>query len=75
MQNNTLLIVGSIAIDSIETPFDSRKNILGGSTTYSLVVSGENVPTSIVGIVGYDFPKEGMKIFKKYSNNLADLII
>ena len=65
MQNNTLLIVGSIAIDSIETPFDNRKNILGGSTTYSLVVSGENVPTSIVGIVGYDFPKEGMKIFKK----------
>ena len=50
MQNNTLLIVGSIAIDSIETPFDSRKNILGGSTTYSLVVSGENVPTSIVGL-------------------------
>ena len=75
MQNNTLLIVGSIAIDSIETPFDSRKNILGGSTTYSLLVSGENVPTSIVGIVGNDFPKEGMKIFKKYSNNLDDLII
>ena len=52
MSHNSILIVGSIAIDTVETPFEKQSNVLGGSTTYSLVASGKSSHISVVGIVG-----------------------
>mgnify|MGYP001312470726 CR=1 FL=1 len=52
MSRNSILIVGSIAIDTIETPFEKKSNVLGGSTTYSLIASGKTSNISVVGIVG-----------------------
>ena len=75
MNQNSVLIVGSIALDSIETPSDKRTNVIGGSTTYSLIAASRFSKTSIVGIVGSDFPKEGLKLYETYADNLEDLKI
>lgn len=69
-----LLIVGSIGLDDIETPFDKIKNALGGSTTYiSLAASYFSGPVEIVGIVGDDFSKEHMKMLEEHNIDLEGL--
>ena len=73
MSHNSILIVGSIAIDTIETPFEKKSDVLGGSTTYSLVASGKKTDVSVVGIVGNDFPNEGYSLYRSYANDLSDL--
>jgi sugar/nucleoside kinase (ribokinase family) len=62
-----LLIVGSIGLDDIETPFDKIEGALGGSTTYiSLAASYFTGPVSIVGVVGDDFPQEHIKMLEDH---------
>ncbi len=73
MSNNSILIVGSIAIDTVETPFEKQSNVLGGSTTYSLIASGKSLDISVVGIVGEDFPAEARALYNSYANDLSDL--
>ena len=73
MSNNSILIVGSIAIDTVETPFEKQSNVLGGSSTYSLVASGKSLDISVVGIVGEDFPAEARALYNSYANDLSDL--
>ncbi len=69
-----LLIVGSIGLDDIETPFDKIQNALGGSTTYiSLAANYFSGPVEIVGIVGNDFPKEHLKMLEDHNIDLEGL--
>ena len=75
MNENSVLIVGSIGLDTIETPTQRQENKIGGSTTYSLIAASRNIPVSIVGIIGNDFPDEGHSIFNSYAKNLDDLQI
>ena len=75
MSHKSILIVGSIALDTIETPVEKRSNVLGGSTTYSLVASGRQSEVSIVGIVGNDFPSDGHSLYQSYASDLSDLKI
>lgn len=71
-----LLVVGSIGLDDIETPFDKVTNALGGSTTYiSLAASYFTGPVSIVGVVGDDFPKEHIKMLEDHDIILDGLQI
>ncbi len=54
-----LLVVGSLALDSVETPFDKVDAALGGSANYiSLAASYFSGPVQVVGVVGSDYPKE-----------------
>lgn len=69
----SLLIAGSIAIDSIETPNDKRENILGGSVTHALIPSGKRVPVFPVGIVGSDFSDEGSQIYETFSETTENI--
>ena len=73
MSRNSILIVGSIAIDTIETPFEKKSDVLGGSTTYSLVASGKKTDVSVVGIIGNDFPNQGYSLYRSYADDLSDL--
>jgi len=75
MRNDSVLIVGSIALDLIETPYARKENVIGGSTTYALVAASKMAPVSIVGVIGDDFPKKGMALYEKYAHNLNDLKI
>ncbi|GAB1441492.1 PfkB family carbohydrate kinase [Ignavibacteriales bacterium] len=72
----SLLIVGSVAFDSVETPFRSVDNALGGSATYiSLAASYFTAPVYIVGVVGSDFPKRYLDLLEAHNVNLTGLQI
>jgi len=71
-----LLVVGSIGLDDIETPFDKIENALGGSTTYiSLAASYFTGPVSIVGVVGTDFNSEHIRMLENHNVDLEGLQI
>ena len=72
MSSQSITIVGSVALDTIETPFNRKENLIGGSATYATIASGRSSPVYPVGIVGNDFPKDGFEIFQKYSADLSD---
>jgi sugar/nucleoside kinase (ribokinase family) len=73
---NRLLIVGTVAFDSIETP-DTRVNkVLGGAATHiSISASLFNINSAVISIVGGDFPYEYFKIFKKRNIDISELKI
>lgn len=72
----SLLVVGSVALDSIETPFGSAKNALGGSATYiSAAASYFTAPIRLVGVVGGDFPKENINFLESRGIDLDGLQI
>jgi sugar/nucleoside kinase (ribokinase family) len=53
-----LLVVGSVALDSIETPSDKRENVLGGSAVHFSYAASFFSPVKLVGVVGEDWPAE-----------------
>jgi sugar/nucleoside kinase (ribokinase family) len=70
----SVLVVGSLAVDSIETPFGSAPKALGGSATYiSAAASYFTNPIRLVGVVGGDFPKEGLKFLEERHVDLDGL--
>ena len=60
-----LTVFGTIALDTTRTPFRIESNILGGAATFAAVASSFFTDTSIVGIVGSDFPSEYRSILDK----------
>ena len=58
MSQNPVLIVGSVALDSVQTPSGKAERALGGAAVYSSVAASFFAPVRIVGVVGEDFPKE-----------------
>lgn len=71
-----LLVVGSLGLDTVETPFDKVEDALGGSATYiSLSASYFGGPVEIVGVVGSDFPKEYIKIMEDHEVDVEGLQI
>ena len=61
----SILVIGSVALDSVETPFGKRKEILGGSATFFSIAASFFSPVDIVAVVGEDFPKRYVALFKK----------
>lgn len=68
-----LVIVGSIGIDTIETPREKRVEILGGSVSYACAAASFFVKTGMVGVVGTDFPPEHRALWEKMGIDLAGL--
>ena len=69
-----LLIVGSLALDTVITPFDKVEDALGGSATYiSLAASYFSGPVELVGVVGNDFPDEYIRLLEDHSVDLEGL--
>jgi sugar/nucleoside kinase (ribokinase family) len=56
--DNAVLIVGSVALDSVRTPSGAAERALGGAAVYSSVAASFFSPVRLVGVVGEDFPKE-----------------
>jgi sugar/nucleoside kinase (ribokinase family) len=69
------LIVGSVAIDRVATPFAQSDNILGGAASYAAIAASYFAPTRLVGAVGADFPPAFFKPFKKHGIDLTGLQI
>jgi len=57
----SLLVVGSVAFDSVETPFGKVNGILGGSATYFSAVASLYTKVNLVAVVGTDFPMERLQ--------------
>ena len=59
-----VVIVGSVGIDTIETPADRRVGVLGGSASYACVASSFFAKTGMIGVVGTDFPKAYRDLYR-----------
>lgn len=71
-----LVVVGSVGIDTIETPEgERRENVLGGSAPYFAVAASLLCPVSIVAVAGDDFPKEFGERLKKFDIDTEGLEI
>lgn len=68
-----LWIVGSIGIDDIATPKETRCDILGGSVTYACAAASFFARTGAVGVVGSDFPKAFMERYRAFGIDLTGL--
>ena len=71
-----LLVVGSLGLDTVATPFDKVEDALGGSATYiSLAASYFGGPVELVGVVGSDFPKQYLRTMEDHNIDLEGLQI
>ncbi len=71
----SVLIVGSTALDSIKTPKAENPRLLGGSASHAAVAASFFAPVRLVGIVGSDFPKRYLQLYRKHGIDLAGLQI
>lgn len=69
----SLVIVGSLAFDTIETPEERKENIVGGSCTYCSLAASYFTKPKIVGVVGEDFPQETIDLFESRGINIQGL--
>jgi len=69
----SVLVVGSLALDNVRTPFGEVNGALGGSCSYVSTAISYFADPSIVGVVGNDFPNEHIELFKRRGINTAGL--
>lgn len=69
----SVLVVGSVAIDSVRTPFGKRDEVLGGSASYFSIAASFFGKVDIVAVVGEDFPKRYLSLFKKINIGIGGL--
>src|SRR5882672_3190338 len=71
----SVLIVGSTALDSIKTPKAENPRLLGGSASHAAVAASFFGPVRLVGVVGQDFPRRYLQLYKKHRIDLEGLQI
>src|ERR1051325_5789298 len=72
----SLLVVGTVAFDAIETPFGKTEEIVVGAATYiGLAASYFTKKINLVSVVGDDFPGESLQMFKRHHINIDGLQI
>jgi len=69
----SLLVVGSVAFDAVETPFGKCEKMLGGSASHFSISASYFTDVSIVGVVGGDFGEDDAIVFATHSIDTADL--
>ena len=70
-QGNAVLVVGSVALDSVETPFGRADDVLGGSGTYFASSASHFAPVQLVGVVGDDYPIDQLQALTARGVDLA----
>src|SRR6184192_1200933 len=71
----SVLIVGSSALDSIKTPHAENPRLLGGSASHAAVAASFFSPVKLIGVVGEDFPKRYLQLYKRHRIDLEGLQI
>lgn len=69
----SVLVVGSIALDTVKTPVAEHADLLGGSASYAAVGASFFTPVKLVGVVGDDFPGEHIDFLKQRQIDLEGL--
>ena len=67
----SVLVVGSVALDSVETPFGKAEHVLGGSGTFFSASASHLAPVQLVGVIGTDFPVDDLR--RRLSGRPIDL--
>jgi sugar/nucleoside kinase (ribokinase family) len=68
-----LVVVGSIGLDTIETPVARREDLLGGSVSYACAGASFFAPVGMVGVVGDDFPAACVDVYRQFRIDLRGL--
>src|SRR5579863_869636 len=71
----SVLIVGSTALDSIKTPNAHNPRLLGGSASHAAVAASFFSPVKLIGVVGEDFPKPYIQLYRKHGIDIEGLQI
>jgi sugar/nucleoside kinase (ribokinase family) len=71
----SVLVVGSIALDTVKTPFGEAQDALGGSAVYFAAGASFFTPVNVVGVVGEDFPLAGLDFLKARKVDLRGLSV
>jgi sugar/nucleoside kinase (ribokinase family) len=71
--SSPLLVVGSVALDSVETLKEKRDEVLGGAASYFAAAASFFSPVRLVGVVGTDFPKAHEELLASFGVDLAGL--
>lgn len=66
-----VLVVGSIALDSVQTPFGSAQEVLGGAAVFSAAAASFFAPVRMVGVVGSDFPREHLERLQQWDIDIS----
>jgi len=69
----SVLITGSVALDSVKTPIAEHHDLLGGSASFASVAASFFVPVNMVAVVGTDFPQTYIELYRKHGINLDGL--
>jgi sugar/nucleoside kinase (ribokinase family) len=70
-----VLVVGSVALDTLETPHGRANDALGGSATHFALSASRFAPVRLVGVVGKDFPREHIDLLKAQKIDVSGLEI
>jgi sugar/nucleoside kinase (ribokinase family) len=68
-----VLVVGSTALDSIKTPTREKPRLLGGSASHAAVAASFFAPVQLVGVIGDDFPRRYLNLYRKFNLDLEGL--
>src|SRR6476619_3724865 len=68
-----LLVVGSVALDTVKTPFGEASEVLGGSATYFSASASYFTSVDLIAVVGEDFPSQHLAFLKSRNIDLAGL--
>lgn len=69
----SVLVVGSVALDTIETPFGKAENVLGGSASYFSIAASLFTDVHVVAAVGKDFPQEHLDLLKSKNVDVSGI--
>ncbi len=73
MTDNTMLVVGSVAFDTIRNPFGIYERVLGGAATYACLAASYHAPTQLVAVVGRDFDDASVNLLRRHRVDLQGL--
>lgn len=68
-----LVVVGSVGLDTVETPAARRADVLGGSVSYACAAASFFTRVGMVGVVGSDFPDQGLAVYERFGIDLNGL--
>ena len=69
----SVLVAGTTALDSIKTPYRENPRLLGGSASHAAVAASLFTPVRLVGVVGDDFPRRYLSLYRRHGIDLAGL--
>jgi cytidine kinase len=71
----SLVVVGSVALDNVETPVERRENLLGGSAVFFSYAASFFTPVRLAGVVGDDWPAEHTEMLRARGIDTAGLVV